>query len=118
MTAEQQVTDFETFSKVYDEIAIERSEEIPGYVAIGIPVVEFRKLLWKQYKINRKTFAVKLQKIRDERRPRGSRINLYGSPIYHKDDWVECDGKHWTLIEVETEDHMKRMAPHRGGTYP
>ena len=111
---------FKIFSDVYDEIAIEMSERIPGYVAVGVEVVEFQKLLWKKYRINKKEFSEMLQKLRDYDRDvikyyRLS-VKLYGGPTchYHKNNWVECDGRHYIVIEVETEDHMKRMAPHRG----
>jgi hypothetical protein len=110
-------SDFDIFSDVYDEIAIEMSERVPGYVVVGVTVVEFRKRLWKKYRINRKQFTDMLQRLRDHDRNSNSdryRIKLYGGPIYLKDDWVECDGRHWLLIEVETEDHMRRMEPHRG----
>lgn len=103
------------FSAVYDEIAIPMSEKIPGYVACGVTIVDFRKLLWTKYHINQKQFAGMLQRIitHDRANRSYSRIRLYGGPIYLKHNWVECDGRHWLLIEVETTDHIKRMAPHR-----
>jgi hypothetical protein len=110
--------DFKIFSDVYDEIARTNYSGIPGYVPVGETVVEFRKLLWKKFRINKKQFAAMLQRIRDQdRNSPGSvlhRVNLFGGPIYHKNDWVECDGRHWLLIEVRTEEHEKQMAPHRG----
>jgi hypothetical protein len=111
---------FKMFGDIYDEIAIEMSEKIPGYVAVGVEIVEFQKLLWKNYRINKKEFATVLQMLRDYDREvlkyYSLRVKLYGGPTshYHKNNYVECDGRHYILIEVETEDHMKRMAPHRG----
>jgi hypothetical protein len=107
--------DFKILSDIYDEIAIEMSERVPGYVAVGVTIVDFRKRLWKKYHINRRKFADMLQRVRDYdyNNSNYNRIKLYGGPIYLKDDWVECDGRHWLLIEIETEDHKRRMAPHR-----
>ncbi len=103
------------FSETYDEIANEMALGIPGYVAVGIDVVTFRQRLWGKYRINKRCFAEILQRLRDNRDVVGvNKINLYGGPIYLKDNWVPCDGRHWLLIEVETRDHMRKMAPHRG----
>jgi len=111
---------FKILGDVYDEIAIEMSERIPGYVAVGVEVTEFQKRLWKKYRINKVQFAEMVQRIRTYDREilkyYPLRVKLFGGPTshYRKANWVECDGRHWILIEVETEDHMKRMAPHRG----
>jgi hypothetical protein len=86
---------------------------VPGYVAIGIDIVTFRKRLWTKFKINRYQFAEMLQRLRDRYSPYTKEINLSGGPIYHKDDWVECNGRYWLHIEVKTEDHKRQMAPHR-----
>lgn len=104
---------FKIFSDVYDRLAEKAEERIPGYVTVGEYIPDFRRALWRRYQINRAEFQEFLQQLRAESSPYRMKINLYGGPIYLKDDWVECDGRHWLLIEVRTEDHERKMAPHR-----
>lgn len=105
--------DFKILSDVYDNVAKLFYSGIPGYVPIAIDVVKIRKYLWDNYRINKYQFAEMIRKIKDK--DSLNRIKLSGGPCshYHKDNWVEYNGKHYLGIEVETEEHKRQMASHR-----
>lgn len=109
--------DFKILSDAYDTVAKLFYTGITGYVPIAIDVTKIRKYLWEHYRINKYQFTKMVQKIMDYDREslEQNRIKLSGGPCghYHKDNWIEYNGKHYLGIEVETEEHKKQMIPHR-----
>lgn len=99
---------FKILSDVFDDL------DAP--MKIYCSVVEIRSHIWKKYKINKTEFQQMLERLCNVNSPYRQAIQLSGGPAHHytKKNFVEVEGRHWLLIQVETEQHAQFMEGHRG----